>query len=610
MKNIIFVLLVVLFTLIISSSAFASKSVNAIFNKEYKIKFDGESKSFYNANGEAVYPVLYDGTNYLPIRAISSLFDYPIDWDGEYKCVLIGYGSVDTNASKTDNSYKKLSNENIVAIENDEIKVFYNGLLQEFRKTVGDSSKRVYPLSYQGSTYVPIRNITELFENTIEYDPTNKEIRINTESNIRPIKDEKVAENNAGVYSNGDDFVYYNGCVYFRKYLPEDYDVMEFGEMSHTINQGSGDREIVRADSYGEMTTLFSNDSVGGFYMADERFYFRNKEGEIYTCDLQGNNRVSLGKAEWRLFEADGHRFEIIREDGIYQISTRNLIEHKKENLRFDYTLEGIVNKYVNNTPDYANNVFELKKKEGNLILYYDANGDEFDIYSYDYVSDNHKIASVSKDITVYDYTEKAHYIDYIAEKDNKLFIYVYYIAGSAGTTNGYVYCIENGKATKLVENDLGYITNAIHDDDIYVLLSSMASEEKTYIIDMNTCNVFLLEGNINVYSRSGLMQDMADEIANEEFQNALISQFKAEELLEQLKAYNTDDYKWKNPAFKLTKSYDLGIKTVYEFTISVQGFMGNGDAYRRVGVIYYLVDKYSLGRMSVLYRVSIYKGN
>ena len=158
-----------------------------------------------------MYPVLYDGTNYLPIRAISSLFDYPIDWDGEYKCVLIGYGSVDTNASKTDNSYKKLSNENIVAIENDEIKVFYNGLLQEFRKTVGDSSKRVYPLSYQGSTYVPIRNITELFENTIEYDPTNKEIRINTESNIRPIKDEKVAENNAGVYSNGDDFVYYNG---------------------------------------------------------------------------------------------------------------------------------------------------------------------------------------------------------------------------------------------------------------------------------------------------------------------------------------------------------------------------------------------------------------
>ena len=158
--------------------SFATYDINAISNKEYSIIYNDEQKSFYDATGSSVYPILYEGTNYLPIRAVSSLFGIEIKWDGQNNCVFLGSGEIDKVASKTNNNINNEKNENIVAIVNEDIKVYYNGTLQNFSKQVGDSREKVYPLSYKGTTYLPIRNITELFDGIIEWDGTNKTIKI------------------------------------------------------------------------------------------------------------------------------------------------------------------------------------------------------------------------------------------------------------------------------------------------------------------------------------------------------------------------------------------------------------------------------------------------
>lgn len=52
--------------------------------------FDGVKVDPKDANGNSVEPLLYNGTTYLPVRAVSGLFHEEINWDGKTKSVYIG----------------------------------------------------------------------------------------------------------------------------------------------------------------------------------------------------------------------------------------------------------------------------------------------------------------------------------------------------------------------------------------------------------------------------------------------------------------------------------------------------------------------------------------
>lgn len=54
------------------------------------IQVDGEEFTPTDVNGNEVEPLLYKGTTYLPVRAVSGLFGTPIAWDQETATVLLG----------------------------------------------------------------------------------------------------------------------------------------------------------------------------------------------------------------------------------------------------------------------------------------------------------------------------------------------------------------------------------------------------------------------------------------------------------------------------------------------------------------------------------------
>ena len=43
-----------------------------------------------DGSGNPVYPIIYNGTTYLPVRAISNMLDIPVDWDASTKTVILG----------------------------------------------------------------------------------------------------------------------------------------------------------------------------------------------------------------------------------------------------------------------------------------------------------------------------------------------------------------------------------------------------------------------------------------------------------------------------------------------------------------------------------------
>lgn len=61
--------------------------IRAELRKDFRIVIDGEKKVFKNVNGEAVYPILYEGTTYLPVRSIGEIMGKTVYWYEEDKLI-------------------------------------------------------------------------------------------------------------------------------------------------------------------------------------------------------------------------------------------------------------------------------------------------------------------------------------------------------------------------------------------------------------------------------------------------------------------------------------------------------------------------------------------
>lgn len=73
-----------------ASAAANRKQIVAYENYAIAIKLDGEVQTPTDANGKRVYPISYQGTTYLPIRAVGKMLDIGVDWDQATKTVLLG----------------------------------------------------------------------------------------------------------------------------------------------------------------------------------------------------------------------------------------------------------------------------------------------------------------------------------------------------------------------------------------------------------------------------------------------------------------------------------------------------------------------------------------
>lgn len=56
------------------------QQVQSELRPDFTIVIDGEEQTFKNAQGETVYPLLYDGTTYLPVRAIGNMMGKTVYW--------------------------------------------------------------------------------------------------------------------------------------------------------------------------------------------------------------------------------------------------------------------------------------------------------------------------------------------------------------------------------------------------------------------------------------------------------------------------------------------------------------------------------------------------
>lgn len=69
----------------------ATKTIQAAY-MNIKLVVDGVPITPKDSNGSTVEPFIYNGTTYLPVRAIGEALDKQVTWDGKTKTVYIGEG--------------------------------------------------------------------------------------------------------------------------------------------------------------------------------------------------------------------------------------------------------------------------------------------------------------------------------------------------------------------------------------------------------------------------------------------------------------------------------------------------------------------------------------
>ncbi len=120
--------------IIITGATFAASNINisAIIARDINIKYNGELQEFKDAKGTVIYPVMVNGSTYLPVRAVAGLVDLPVNWDGKTRTVILGTPEGPDKISLFDVKHNKSVTNNFV-IRDDELleangQTFKNGM--------------------------------------------------------------------------------------------------------------------------------------------------------------------------------------------------------------------------------------------------------------------------------------------------------------------------------------------------------------------------------------------------------------------------------------------------------------------------------------------------
>lgn len=75
-----------------ASAAIAKDSTEVItaVYRNIQLIVDGNNITPKDADGNVVEPFIYDGTTYLPVRAVANAFNKQVDWDGDNAYVFLG----------------------------------------------------------------------------------------------------------------------------------------------------------------------------------------------------------------------------------------------------------------------------------------------------------------------------------------------------------------------------------------------------------------------------------------------------------------------------------------------------------------------------------------
>lgn len=194
MKKILSILLVLLiYTMFLQTTSEAkglTEISGTLLNDQINFKLDGKIVVPVGDDANPVLPISYNGTTYLPVRAIGYLLGLGIDYENATKTVLITSKSEKISPlAKVENKSKRLIPIK-GALLNGDLKFKLDG---KIAVPVGDDGTPVLPISYNGTTYLPVRAIGYLLGLGIDYENITNTVLITRNGDEGKLSDYKGA---------------------------------------------------------------------------------------------------------------------------------------------------------------------------------------------------------------------------------------------------------------------------------------------------------------------------------------------------------------------------------------------------------------------------------
>ncbi len=136
--------------------------VTAALRPDYIVVIDGQKRQFQAASGKELSPLVYDGSIYLPLRAIGEIMGKEVNWNNETKTVTLtddGFIVTDADtfgkAEKSEKPVDRIGTQNDIGAERaEEIALNHAGLTAAQVKVLRveadwDDNRRKYEVNFR-----------------------------------------------------------------------------------------------------------------------------------------------------------------------------------------------------------------------------------------------------------------------------------------------------------------------------------------------------------------------------------------------------------------------------------------------------------------------------
>lgn len=172
-----FINLILVISLLISSTVFAQQ-INVEYRPNVKVVIDEKLVEFKDTNGQTIYPIMYKGITYIPIKTIAEIMGKNYIYN-RYSDTINLNGNLAPKLIEATSTTQEV--KNVLAELKPELKVILDNSKDNF---VNLEDTSTYPLDFNGNIYIPAKTVSSIMDKEIVWNRENATVYLGQKNDL------------------------------------------------------------------------------------------------------------------------------------------------------------------------------------------------------------------------------------------------------------------------------------------------------------------------------------------------------------------------------------------------------------------------------------------